>query len=202
MDFFKLAKQGLSTHTEHGTGFDIMVKNLRVRRDKLLNAAEGYLMLEMPRQALECLDQIIDPERAQFASNYLRGMVLRQMGDHQAALDAFDVALDEQPDHLSLLLAMAWCYKRTDRLERAITAMEQAYAADPTEPIVLYNLACYWALAGNKSQALSWLGRALRMNCDLKRLISDEQDFDRLRNDPDFELLVGLAGAGDTPTAA
>ena len=37
---------------------------------------------------------------------------------------------------------------------------------------------------------------------DLKRLISDEQDFDRLRNDPDFEFLVGLAGAGDTPTAA
>ncbi|MES2789996.1 MAG: tetratricopeptide repeat protein [Planctomycetota bacterium] len=179
-----------------------MVKNLRVRRDKLLNAAEGYLMLEMPQHALECLDAIIDPERAQFASNYLRGMVLRQMGDHQAALDAFDVALEEQPEHMSLLLAMAWCYKRTDRLERAITAMEQAYAADPTEPIVLYNLACYWSLAGNKSQALSWLGRALRMDGDLKRLISDEQDFDRLRSDPDFELLVGMAGAGDTPTAA
>ena len=183
-------------------GFDIMVKNLKVRRDKSLNAAEGYLMLEMPRQALECLDSIIDPERALFSYNYLRGMVLRQLGDHQSALDAFDIAFEEQPDNLSLLLAMAWCYKRTDRLERAITVMEQAYAADPTEPIVLYNLACYWALAGNKSQALSWLGRALRMKCDLKRLISGEQDFDRLRNDPDFEFLVGLAGAGDTPTAA
>jgi tetratricopeptide (TPR) repeat protein len=179
-----------------------MVKNLRVRREKLLNAAEGYLMLDMPQQALESLDAIIDPERAQFAANYLRGMVLRQMGEHQGALDAFDLAYDEQPNHLSLLLAMAWCYKRTDRLDRAISTMEHAYAADPTEPIVLYNLACYWALAGNKSQALSWLGRALRMDTDLKRLISDEQDFDRLRNDPDFEMLVGLAGAGDTPTAA
>lgn len=179
-----------------------MVKNLRVRRDKLLNAAEGYLMLEMPQHALECLDAIIDPERAQFTSNYLRGMVLRQMGDNQGALDAFDVAYEENSDHLSLLLAMAWCYKRTDRLDRAIATMEHAYATDPTEPIVLYNLACYWALAGNKAQALSWLGRALRMNCDLKRLISEEQDFDQLRNDPDFELLVGLAGAGDTPTAA
>ena len=179
-----------------------MVKNLRVRREKLLNAAEGYLMLDMSQHALECLDSIIDPERAQFATHYLRGMVLRHMGQHQAALDAFDVALDEQPEHLSLLLAMAWCYKRTDRLEQAINMMEQAYAAQPTEPIVLYNLACYWALAGNKPQALSWLGRALRMNHDLKRLVSDEQDFNQLRNDPDFELLVGLTGAGDTPTAA
>jgi len=179
-----------------------MVKNLRVRREKLLNAAEGYLMLDMPHQALESLDSIIDPERAQFATHYLRGMILRQMGEHQAALDAFDVAFDEQPEHLSLLLAMAWCYKRTDRLDRAITTMEHAYAADPTEPIVLYNLACYWALTGNKPQALSWLGRALRMNRDLKQLVSDEQDFDQLRNDPDFELLVGMASAGDTPTAA
>lgn len=197
-----LAKQGLSTHQEQGTGFHTMVKNLRVRREKLLNAAEGYLMLEMPQHALECLDAVIDPQRAQFTYNYLRGMVLRQMGDHYAALDAFDLALEEQPEHMSLLLAMAWCYKRTDRLERAINAMEQAYAADPTAPIVLYNLACYWSLAGNKTQALSWLGRALRMNRELGRLIPDEQDFDQLRHDPDFELLVGLAGAGDTPTAA
>lgn len=179
-----------------------MVKNLRVRREKQLHAAEGYLMLDMPQQALECLDAIIDPERAQFETNYLRGMVLRHMGEHQAALNAFDVAYDENSEHLSLLLAMAWCYKRTDRLERAISTMEHAYAADPTEPIVLYNLACYWALAGNKPQALSWLGRALRMDRNLKRLISDEQDFDQLRNDPDFEMVIGLAGAGDTPTAA
>ena len=179
-----------------------MVKNLRVRREKLLNAAEGYLMLDMPQQALESLDAIIDPERALFAFNYLRGMVLRHMGEHHAALDAFDVALDEQPEQLSLLLAIAWCYKRTDRVDRAIEKMEQAYAADPTEPIVLYNLACYWALSGNKLQSMSWLSRALRMNADLKRLISDESDFDQLRTDPDFEQMVEMAGAGDTPTAA
>jgi tetratricopeptide (TPR) repeat protein len=179
-----------------------MVKNLRVLRDKLLNAAEGYLMLNMPQHALESLDAIIDPERAQFKSHYLRGMTYRQMGEHAAALEAFDVAYGEDSDHLSLLLAMAWCYKRTDRLEKAISIMQHAYGVSPTEPIVLYNLACYWALAGNKLQALSWLGRALRMDRGLKRLISSEQDFDQLRTDPDFETLVDMAEAGDASTAA
>lgn len=178
-----------------------MVKNLRVLRDKLINAAEGYLMLDMPHHALESLDAIIDPERAQFASHYLRGMALRQLGDHQTALEAFDIAYEEKSDHLSLLLAMAWCYKRSDQLEKAIAMMQHAYAVSPTEPIVLYNLACYWALSGNKLQALSWLGRALRMDGELKRLISSEQDFDRLRADPDFETLVEMAGANDAPTA-
>lgn len=181
-----------------------MVKNLRVLRDKQLNAAEGYLMLNMPQHALEALDAIIDPERAQFASHYLRGMVYRHMGEHSAALDAFDVAYEEDSENLSLLLAMAWCYKRTDRLEKAISMMQHAYGVKPTEPIVLYNLACYWALAGNKIQALSWLGRALRMDRDLKRLISSEQDFDQIRTDPDFETLVEMAdaSASDTSTAA
>jgi tetratricopeptide (TPR) repeat protein len=179
-----------------------MVKNLRVLRDKLLNAAEGYLMLNMPQHALESLDAIIDPERAQFASHYLRGMVYRQIGEHEAALEAFDIAYGEDADHLSLLLAMAWCYKRTDRLEKAISIMQHAYGVKPTEPIVLYNLACYWALSGNKLQALSWLGRALRMESDLKRLISDEQDFDQLRADPDFATLVGMAATNDKTPAA
>lgn len=179
-----------------------MVKNLRVRREKLLNAAEGYLMLEMPHHALECLDAIIDPERARFASCYLRGMVLRQLGKHRESLESLEIAYEEQPENLSLLLALAWCYKRTDQLDRAILMMEHAYQSAPTEPIVLYNLACYWTLSGNKIQALSWLGRALRMDQDLIKLIPDESDFDLLRNDPDFEMLVGMAGAGDTPTAA
>ena len=60
-------------------------------------------------------------------------------------------------------IGLAWCLKRTDRLEEAIDVMMAAYQFHEDEPIVLYNLACYFALAGDKPQALSWLGRAIRM---------------------------------------
>jgi tetratricopeptide (TPR) repeat protein len=169
-----------------------MVKNARIRREKLLAAAEGYLFFDLPRQALEALDAIADPERAPFAVNYTRGLALRQLGEHQAALEAFQRAQAEDPDHIAMLLAMAWCYKRTDRLARAISALEHAYRVDPSQAIVLYNLACYYALAGDKPQALSWLGRSLRMDKDLRKLIPEEHDFDLLRDDPDFEMIVGL----------
>ena len=92
----------------------------------------------------------------------------------------------------SFPMAMAWCYKRTDQLPKAISAMERAYRIAPQESIVLYNLACYWSLAGNKTQCLSWLGRALRMNTVLLDLIATESDFDPLRHDPDFQHLVNL----------
>ena len=69
--------------------------------------------------------------------------------------------------------------------------MMAAYQFHEDEPIVLYNLACYFALAGDKPQALSWLGRAIRMESSLRELVPDETDFDELRRDADFQMIVG-----------
>src|SRR5579871_1180810 len=170
-----------------------MVKSKHGRREKLITASEGYQMLGMFQNALNSLDEIDDPEGLEFAGNMQRGLVLRDMKEYRAALESFDQAAHEKPDDVSLLLAMAWCYKRTDQLPKAIQAMERAHQAAPEEAIVLYNLACYWTLAGNKSQALSWLGRALRMNKALRDSIPDEPDFDSLRDDPDFENLLNIS---------
>jgi tetratricopeptide (TPR) repeat protein len=105
-----------------------------------------------------------------FAVNYLRGEALRQMEQYAEALDPLGRAFAENPEDVGLLMAMAWCYKRTDQLSKAISAMEQAYRISPKQAVILYNLACYWSLAGNKTQSLSWLGRALRMDRSLRRL--------------------------------
>jgi tetratricopeptide (TPR) repeat protein len=162
------------------------------RRERLLAEAEGYSALGMYGHALESLDRIQDCDGVVFEMNYCRGDVLRHLERHHEALVALHRAFDENPDHVDLLMAMAWCYKRTNQLPRAITSMEQAYRIAPKEPIVLYNLSCYWSLAGNKAQSLSWLGRALRLDKGLRQLIEKESDFDPLRHDPDFQLLVEM----------
>ena len=168
-----------------------MIANPHRERERKLEAACGYLELNMPEHALRELDRIADPEAIPFEFNRLRGEALRTASQFEPALEAYARALAEQPEDLSVLMGMAWCYKRTGQLPRAIAAMEQAYRAHPKEPIVLYNLACYFSLGGEKAQALSWLGRALRMESSLRKLISDEPDFDSLRNDPDFQYVTG-----------
>ena len=162
------------------------------RRVKLLAASEGYTALGMYTHALDSLDKIQNVEGAIFEVNFRRGDVLRHMERHDEALASFHRAFDENPVSVDLLMAMAWCYKRTNQLPRAITSMEQAYQIAPKEAVILYNLSCYWALAGNKTQSLSWLGRALRMDKALRQLIDDETDFDPLRHDPDFQMIVGM----------
>lgn len=177
-----------------------MVFNPKRRRDRFLEAARGYLTLEMSDHALRELRRIDDPHEVQFEVSQLTGEALRQKKEHEAALAAFSQALEDKPDDLTVLMGMAWCYKRIDQLPKAIFMMEQAYQARPEEPIVLYNLSCYFSLTGEKEQALSWLGRSLRMEPSLRALIPDEPDFDVLRNDPDFQFVVGTDERESTGT--
>lgn len=167
-----------------------MSRKERQRRERSLEAARGYLMLDMPRHALEQLDAVSDPDQQAFEIEQLRGESLQRQEDYPAALKAFRRALLENPNSVTVLMGMGWCYKRIGQLPRAINALKRAYRVDPDEPIVLYNLSCYFALAGDKQQALSWLGRALRMESSLRNLIADESDFDQLRDDPDFQFVA------------
>jgi tetratricopeptide (TPR) repeat protein len=167
-----------------------MAINPKRRRERLLEAARGYLMLEMPDHALRELRRIDSSEEDLFDIWQLKGESLRQKKEHEDALAVFSRALEERPDDLTVLMGMAWCFKRTGQLPNAISTMEQAYQANPKSPIVLYNLSCYFSLVGDKAQALSWLGRALRMEPALRELIPDESDFDPLRNDPDFQFII------------
>ncbi len=161
------------------------------RFQRLISKAEGFLSLEMPEKALAALRQVDRPDQSRFPVLYLRGAAYRDLKQYEDALPCFLEALVDEPESVEVLLAMAWCYKRMDQLPRAISAMEEAYQVAPNESIVLYNMACYWSLAGDKANALSWLGRALRMDQKLRELIDGESDFDSLRHDPDFELIVG-----------
>ena len=195
-----------------------MASKAQLDHARRLQAASGYLDLEMPAHALRALEGIARPEATPFEFHYLRGQALRLAGRFGEALVAFSRAREYQPENLDVLMGLAWCFKRTDQLARAISTMEEAYRAHPKVPVVLYNIACYYSLAGEKRQALSWLGRALRMEASLRKLVAedadlralgkptalrdlipDESDFDSLRNDPDFQYLARLEQLTDLP---
>jgi tetratricopeptide (TPR) repeat protein len=170
-----------------------MVVDVEKRRKRQLRVAEGYLSLGMPDHAIDALKQVSDPGESAFECHLLRGNALRAKLDHHEALESFRRAHLLNPGSLEVLLGMAWCFKRIDRVDQSIESMRRAYQMHPTVPIVLYNLACYHSLAGHKEQALSWLGRALRMDRSFGRLVSAETDFDPLRDDRDFQRLLELS---------
>ncbi len=155
-----------------------------------MEVAEGYLLLNLPALAVRELECIRETGRNLVDWHRLYGEALRMDQRHEEALRSLQQVQEVYPDQLDTLLAIAWCYKRVDRLGDAIATMKQAYDAHPRVAVVLYNMACYYALAGDKPLALSWLGRAIRMDPDLRTLIPAETDFDTLRDDPDFQFVI------------
>ncbi|MFO1019473.1 MAG: tetratricopeptide repeat protein [Planctomycetales bacterium] len=160
------------------------------RWKKQLSASEGYLMLEMPQHALDALASVETNQDNLFSILLQRGLIHRHLHEFGRALEFLEQAEQIRPNSIPLQMALGWCYKRTDQLPRAIAAAEKAYKMAPQDPILLYNLACYWSLARDKTQMLSWLGRALRMNSGIKEMIPTESDFDPYRNDPDFVKMI------------
>ena len=172
--------------------------------ERRIDAAEGYLMLEMPEQAmreLRAVEARVGPgDDLHVAIARCRGEACRQQEDFEEGARQFLAAQSDDSEDLSVSIGLAWCLKRTDRLQEAIDVMMAAYQFHEEEPIVLYNLACYFALAGDKAHALSWLGRAIRMESSLRELVPDETDFDQLRQDADFQMIVG--DGEDEPSSA
>jgi tetratricopeptide (TPR) repeat protein len=165
----------------------------RISRDRirrLLDEAEGYLLLELPRRSLQILESRSDWSSMQFEANLLKGEALRCLERYREALRPLEIAAGLQPGDPRVALALGWCYKRTNRLAQAIDALARALVAHPEQALLHYNLACYWTLAGNSTKALEALSTALELDPELRSLIAGEPDFDQLRDNPDFHRVA------------
>jgi tetratricopeptide (TPR) repeat protein len=156
----------------------------------MLDEAEGYLMLDLPGRAVEILESRSDWATMQFEACLLKGEALRCLDRYREALKPLEIAASLKPGDTRVALALGWCYKRTNRLAQAIDALQRALRSHADEPLLHYNLACYWSLAGNSAQALDALSTALELDPDLRTLIAEESDFDQLRGNPEFDRLV------------
>ncbi|MCA9100644.1 MAG: tetratricopeptide repeat protein [Pirellulales bacterium] len=169
-----------------------MAVEQRVRRKRILREAEGYLELGMPQHALAALSRLDRESSGRSDALYLEGEALRSLGRYGEALVPLEAAADVAPSNVHIWLALAWCYKRTNQLPRAIEALEQARDVDPDDALLLYNLACYWSLAGEVEQAVDYLGRAFERDPNYRELVADESDFDPIRNRPEFQALLTI----------
>jgi uncharacterized Ntn-hydrolase superfamily protein len=76
-------------------------------------------------------------------------------------------------------------------VERAAELAERALELDPDDPLMLYNLGCYRALAGRAEEALVLLGRSLPRDESLRENARTDPDLESLRETDAYRRLVG-----------
>jgi tetratricopeptide (TPR) repeat protein len=72
------------------------------------------------------------------------------------------------------------------RFDEAIALMRRDAEAHPDHPALLYNLACYEAIADRRDDALEHLARAIELNPRFREFAEADSDFATLRDDPRF----------------
>lgn len=72
------------------------------------------------------------------------------------------------------------------RFDEAIALMLRDAEAHPDHPALLYNLACFEALADRRDDALEHLGRAIELSPRFREFAEEDADFAALRDDPRF----------------
>jgi len=177
----------------------------RIHRQQIIREVEGYLELLMLwgeqdavspanrdriiARALGLLEHIPDGGSEWVHSLYLKGEALKLQQRYADAIPPLKQAGAIDAGNISIWLALGWCYKRVNRIDLAIEALEEALQAEPEEAILHYNLACYWSLSGNVRRALEYLHHALQIDPEYRDKLDAEHDFDPIRNDPGFQAL-------------
>lgn len=178
----------------------------RLRRQQLIREAEGYLEFMTfgdERQALSAANRErlgsralavlaqLDPKTGQRAhATFLTGLVYRAMGRFSEAIEPLLASSKLDPSNVHIWLSLGWCYKRIQRVDLAIDALQEALRNGGAEAIVHYNLACYWSLLGNVRSAVRELAQAFELDAEYREQVAGEADFDPIRSHPDFLSLV------------
>lgn len=180
----------------------------RTRRQILLRAVEGYLEIMTVPSEFGVLDPSIRDRIGEKSLALLQGLDLshghraralaltgelyRAMERYADAIEPLKQSVELVRDNLQGWLALGWCYKRTQRLDLAIHALEEAMEVAPAEAIIHYNLSCYWSLAGNPRLAVMYLSQAFDLDPRYRELVCKESDFDPIREHPDFQALTSV----------
>lgn len=163
---------------------------------RFLQQAEGYLELELPELALESLRKVSLSGREEFQWMLLCAEAYRLLHRYADALPLLEHCRLLRPELIGIYINLGWCHKRNGELPKAIDALRAAHRrcimqkCEEEHALVMYNLSCYFALAGQKDDMLHWLEQALAKAPQYRRLIASEPDFDNFRDDADFRKLV------------
>jgi tetratricopeptide (TPR) repeat protein len=76
------------------------------------------------------------------------------------------------------------------RIEEGLLWADRAAALDPTDPMVLYNIACIKAMAGVVEPALDCLERAIGGGLNQRGWVEHDNNLDNLRGHPRFAEII------------
>ena len=105
-------------------------------------------------------------------------------------VEVADAHLELNPDDARAWLLTAAALMRLGQREQALERARRAFAIDPEDSAVLYNVACVYALAGSGNEAIDHLDKAIQNGFGQREWLENDSALDTIRDEPRFQALL------------
>ena len=137
----------------------------------------------------------LDPQ--EFQATTLRGMALRRLGKPEAALKQYEEGLrrihqrlELNPDGVRAVNLGGLALIKTGQEERGLRWIARTVEMEPEDPVVIWNAACAYSVAGDYENAFDCLERAIELGIANRRWLENDDDMDPIRSTLRFQKLL------------
>lgn len=113
-----------------------------------------------------------------------------EMKARLSSIELIERHLKMNPHDTRALCMAANQLSNVGELDRGMKMAEEALAREENEPLVLYNIACFFAMSGDTERSLDLLERAVASGWGDRAWLETDSDLDLLREDARFKALL------------
>jgi tetratricopeptide (TPR) repeat protein len=150
--------------------------------ERSLLAAQGYIELDMPDEALRELDAIPEADQAREEVLQMRLFVFMRARLWNDALEICSRLRRENPDCTTGYIHGAFCLHEMGRTLEAKQLLLTGPACLLREPTYHYNLGCYDAVLGNLDEASHHLETSFQMDKKFREIAKYDPDLKSVRD--------------------
>lgn len=121
-----------------------------------------------------------------------RAHALTALGHPREAIAICDEVIAREPDFPYAHSTRGNALQALGRLAEARLSYERAAVLAPDDPLINYNFACYWALAGDEENCRRYLKRTLELDPRRNSMAATDNDFAAFREKEWFQELTAF----------
>ena len=149
--------------------------------EKCLLAAQGYLELEMPAEAMAELDSMPLQERNTESALQMRLFITMKSHKWDESLRTCESLRDLYPGSVAGFIHGAFCLHERGQTDAALRLLLSGPPALAEEATYFYNLACYSAVVGDLESAVHYAQRSFEMDDKFRELAKFDPDLKEVR---------------------
>jgi len=122
-------------------------------------------------------------------NSYRKKMNSAEERELDTKIEFIEGLVRRDPDYVDALQILGDHYTQRGRISEGLKVDERLAQLEPGNPVVFYNLACSYSLAGEMEQAAGALEKALQLGYRDFEWLAKDPDLKRLRADAAFDVL-------------